>query len=325
MSLYGLLSPALILTWLIISAASIKSIKSIRSITSATLITAGSFCPGGKEMKMKTLYFECSMGAAGDMIMSALYEILGDQKGFLDKMNSLGIPGVHFEAQRAKSHGISGVHMDVTVNGRAEDKVLEECGHEHDHASHHHSTLNDIYEIIDNMPLPAEVRDNAKGVYYMIAEAEAQVHGSVTGGVHFHEVGTMDAVADVTGVCYALYLIKADMIVVSPIHVGSGTVKCAHGILPVPAPATAIILKDVPTYGGNVQGELCTPTGAALLKYFADAFGSMPDIIAHNIGYGIGTRDFGRASCVRIFEGESFDKSIETITCEMESIRRPSC
>lgn len=265
------------------------------------------------------------MGAAGDMIMSALYEILGDQKGFLDKMNSLGIPGVHFEAQRAKSHGISGVHMDVTVNGRAEDKVLEECGHEHDHASHHHSTLNDIYEIIDNMPLPAEVRDNAKGVYYMIAEAEAQVHGSVTGGVHFHEVGTMDAVADVTGVCYALYLIKADMIVVSPIHVGSGTVKCAHGILPVPAPATAIILKDVPTYGGNVQGELCTPTGAALLKYFADAFGSMPDIIAHNIGYGIGTRDFGRASCVRIFEGESFDKSIETITCEMESIRRPSC
>ena len=110
--------------------------------------------------------------------------------------------------------------------------------------------------------------------------------------MHFHEVGALDAVADVTGVCYAIYLLHPERIMVSPIHVGSGTVRCAHGIMPVPAPATANLLEGVPVYGGSVQGELCTPTGAALLKYFADSFGTMPMMQVMKSGVGIGTKSF---------------------------------
>ena len=142
-------------------------------------------------------------------------------------------------------------------------------------------------------------------MYDAIAQAEAKAHGCPVGDVHYHEVGALDAVADVAGVCYALYLLKPDKIVVSPIHVGSGTVKCAHGIMPVPAPATAALLSGVPTYGGEIKGELCTPTGAALLTHFAQSFGSMPVLNVEKVGYGVGTRQFEQANCVRAFWGES--------------------
>ena len=124
------------------------------------------------------------------------------------------------------------------------------------------------------------------------------------GDVHYHEVGALDAVADVVGVCYAMYLLDPDLVTASPVHVGSGTVKCAHGIMPVPAPATAALLKGIPIYGGEVQGELCTPTGAALLKTFVQSFGPMGEMDVEKIGYGIGTKEFERANCVRAFWGE---------------------
>ena len=124
------------------------------------------------------------------------------------------------------------------------------------------------------------------------------------GDVHYHEVGALDAVADVVGVCYAMYLLDPDLVTASPVHVGSGTVKCAHGIMPVPAPATAALLKGIPIYGGAVQGELCTPTGAALLKTFVQSFGPMSEMDVEKIGYGIGTKEFERANCVRAFWGE---------------------
>ena len=142
-------------------------------------------------------------------------------------------------------------------------------------------------------------------MYDAIAQAEAKAHGCPVGEVHYHEVGALDAVADVAGVCYALYLLGPDKIVVSPIHVGSGTVRCAHGIMPVPAPATAALLAGVPTYGGEIRGELCTPTGAALLAHFAQSFGSMPVLNVEKVGYGVGTRQFEQANCVRAFWGES--------------------
>ena len=312
---------------------------------------------------MKTLYIECAMGAAGDMLMASLYELLPDKEAFLNTMNGLGLPGVALEARAAKTCGIAGTHMAVTVHGEEEveptapdhthgeaqeeahlhshehvhvhdhehhhvhehphDHDHEEHGHDHphgeehthDHAhAHHHSTPGHIAEIIDALPLPQEVRTAARAVYDDIAKAEAKAHGCPVGDVHYHEVGALDAVADVTGVCYALYLLHPDRIVVSPIHVGSGTVRCAHGIMPVPAPATANLLEGVPTYGGSIMGELCTPTGAALLAHFAASFGPMPVMTVEQIGVGIGTKDFGQANCVRCFWGSTREEANGQIT-----------
>ncbi|WP_346663155.1 nickel pincer cofactor biosynthesis protein LarC [uncultured Merdimonas sp.] len=287
---------------------------------------------------MRTLYIECNMGAAGDMLMGALYELLEDKEGFLKTMNSLGLPGVHVEAEAGKTCGIAGTHMRVTVHGEEETTCGHDHGHEHDHVHshedshthehihshdhshpqehnhehshehhrhHHHATPGHIRELIDTLCLPEEVKKEARAVYDRIARAEARAHGCPVGDVHFHEVGALDAVADVTGVCYCLYLLKPERIVVSPVHVGSGTVRCAHGIMPVPAPATANLLEGAPSYGGEIRGELCTPTGAALLTQFADAFGSMPVMTGAGVGIGIGTKEFPQANCVRVFLGES--------------------
>ena len=281
---------------------------------------------------MRTLYIECRMGAAGDMLMSALYELMdGEQKKeFLERMNGLGLPGVKITSRKSSTCGISGTHMEVTVYGEEEHE--HEHGHEHGHGEphpghhghgheemhgdhhghehggthpgHHHADPLHISELIGGLDLPEEVRANAGQVYDAIADAEAKAHGCPVEQVHFHEVGALDAVADVTGVCYAMYLLKPERIVVSPVHVGSGTVRCAHGIMPVPAPATANLLSGVPMYGGSIQGELCTPTGAALLVHFADSFGDMPVMSGTDVGIGIGTKEFDQANCVRIFLGE---------------------
>ena len=281
---------------------------------------------------MRTLYIECRMGAAGDMLMSALYELMdGEQKKeFLERMNGLGLPGVKITSRKSSTCGISGTHMEVTVYGEEEHE--HEHGHEHGHGEphpghhghgheemhgdhhghehggthpgHHHADPLHISELIGGLDLPEKVRANAGQVYDAIADAEAKAHGCPVEQVHFHEVGALDAVTDVTGVCYAMYLLKPERIVVSPVHVGSGTVRCAHGIMPVPAPATANLLSGVPMYGGSIQGELCTPTGAALLVHFADSFGDMPVMSGTDVGIGIGTKEFDQANCVRIFLGE---------------------
>ena len=281
---------------------------------------------------MKTLYLECGMGAAGDMLMAALLELIPDQQRFLDKMNALGLPGVQVTAEKAVKCGITGTHMKVTVNGEEEESHdahdhhdhAHEHGHDHDqhhehshdgahdHA-HHHASVADIESIIEGLAVSDPVKRHAKAVYGIIADAESQVHGHPISEIHFHEVGTMDAVADVVGVCLLMEMIGAEQIMASPVHVGSGYVHCMHGILPVPAPATALILKGVPTYGGQVQGELCTPTGAALLKHFVSRFGDRPVMSTAAIGYGMGKKDFERANCVRAFLGDS-QNQLEQIT-----------
>lgn len=269
---------------------------------------------------MKTLYLECHMGAAGDMLLAALYELLPDKEGFLTTMNGLGLPGVRMAARAAKSCGIAGTHMEVTVDGHEEEshdhhhehhhhhehehEHHHEHRHEHEH-EHHHATPGHIGAMIDGLALPVEVKAHARAVYDAIAAAEAKAHGCDVGDVHFHEVGALDAVADVTGVCYALHLLKPDRILASPVHVGFGQVRCAHGIVPVPAPATAALLEGVPSYGGRFMGELCTPTGAALLRHFATDFGPMPVMAVERTGYGLGKKKFEAANCVRAFWGES--------------------
>ena len=166
------------------------------------------------------------------------------------------------------------------------------------------------------------MKSDIKAVYTLIAQAESHAHGKPIEQIHFHEVGTMDAVADVTAVCLLLDELSPDRITASPVHVGSGSVRCAHGILPVPAPATAFILKDIPIYGGSISSELCTPTGAALLKHFAHEFGDMPLIRPSAIGYGMGKKDFERANCVRAVMGEADDNKQQMfeLSCNVDDM-----
>jgi uncharacterized protein (TIGR00299 family) protein len=172
------------------------------------------------------------------------------------------------------------------------------------------------------MPIPTMVKLDIMAVYSEIAEAESHAHGVPVDQIHFHEVGSMDAVADITAVCLLMHELDVDRIIASPVHVGSGTVRCAHGVLPVPAPATAYILKNVPVYGGKIQSELCTPTGAALLKHFVEEYGDMPGMKVSKIGYGMGKKDFERANCVRVMLGESADTkdAILELNCNIDDM-----
>lgn len=210
---------------------------------------------------MRVLYLDCSMGAAGDMLMAALYELLDDKPAFLDAMRALGLPGIEITAEPAVKCGITGTHMKVLVHGEEELDALhqQEHGHGHEH-THHHTGLHDIEHLLLHLDLPQAVQTDALAVYRLIASAESKVHGTTVDQIHFHEVGTLDALADVVGVCLLMHLLSAEKVFCSNVHVGCGQVRCAHGILPVPAPATALLLEGVPIYGGAVSGELCTPT-----------------------------------------------------------------
>ena len=267
---------------------------------------------------MKTLYIDCGMGAAGDMLAAALSELLPDPGGFTARLNALGIPGVAFKRESAVKCGVTGTHMSVTVHGAEEDEHM----HGHHGPGHSHRALRDIEHIVDGLSLPETVREDVMAVYGALAEAESHVHGVPVSEIHFHEVGTMDAIADITAVCLAMRELAVDEVVVSPVHVGSGEVRCAHGILPVPAPAAAYLLRGVPIYGGAVTGELCTPTGAALLKHFAARFGDMPVMTVRSIGYGMGKKDFPRANCVRVLLGETADRAdtVPELSCNVDDM-----
>ena len=334
---------------------------------------------------MKTLYLECGMGAAGDMLTAALLELMPDPEAAVTELNGLGIPGVQFSKEAVSKCGIGGTHMTVKVHGEEESEEMfhhhhehhdhsheqehdheSAChehhhdhehiheghehhhehthehthehshehthGHTHEHAHehgddghthHHHSSLHDIEHIVcGHLNIPDQVKQDVMAVYGLIAEAESHAHGVPVTEIHFHEVGTMDAIADITAVCLLMNKIAPDQVIVSPVHVGSGHVHCAHGILPVPAPATAYILNGVPMYGGAVKGELCTPTGAALLKHFATRFGDMPVMRTEAIGYGMGKKDFEQANCIRAMLGETEDAgdSVLQLECNVDDM-----
>ena len=298
---------------------------------------------------MKTLYLDLPMGAAGDMLSAALYELLSEEekKAFIEEINKAGIPGVTVTAEKSVKCGITGTHFTVKVDGQEEEshdvhehhhneEHLHEHSHEHEHHHdhdqdhdhehghhhHHHSSMADIEGIINSLNIPDSVKSDVIEVYKLIAAAESNAHGVPVTDIHFHEVGTMDAIADITSVCLLMNKIGAQKICASAVNVGSGHVHCAHGILPVPAPATAFILKEVPIYSGHITGELCTPTGAALLKHFVKSFGNMPQLKITGIGYGMGKKDFEAANCVRAILGEG-DEALEQIleyTCNLDDI-----
>lgn len=258
---------------------------------------------------MKTLFLECNMGAAGDMLVSSLIELLPNPDDFIDKLNNLNIPKVRFKKSKTQKCGIAGTHVEVLIDGDSEDEHMHEHKHNHSHEHrHHHTGMQEIENIIRGLDIPDKVCADALSVYKLIAEAESHAHGCEISQIHFHEVGTMDAVADVVAACMLIYELAPDEIIASPVNVGSGQVKCAHGVLPVPAPATAYILRGTPIYSGDIKSELCTPTGAALLKYFVSEFKNMPVMTISKIGYGMGTKDFESANCLRAMLGETLGR-----------------
>lgn len=275
---------------------------------------------------MKTLYLDLSMGAAGDMLNAALYELLGaaEQKAeYITLMNALGLDGVSVTPEKSVKMGITGTHMTVTIDGVTEGSGHDHHDHDHDHShAHHHSSMAEIESIVKAMPVSEKVKKDVMSVYMIIAGAESAAHGVPVSKIHFHEVGMMDAIADVTGVCILMEKLAVERVVASPVHVGCGHVRCAHGLMPVPAPATARILEGIPIYGGTIRGELCTPTGAALLKYFVNQFGDMPVMRIAKTGYGMGTKDFDAVNCVRIMLGETDEKGTDIVelSCNLDDM-----
>ena len=286
---------------------------------------------------MRTIYLDCSMGAAGDMLMAALLELLPEKDTFLQKMQSLGLLGLEISAEPSVKCGITGTHMRVLIHGEEEghphEHAVEEHAHSHADAPeaahahvhvhpHHHTDLNELTHRISHLNVSEAVRSNILAVYQSIADAESRVHGVPVEQIHFHEVGSLDALADVTGVCLLMELLAPEQVLASPVHVGSGQVRCAHGILPVPAPATALLLEGIPIYGGSIRGELCTPTGAALLRRFVTRFGPLPPMRVEKTGYGMGTKDFEAANCVRAMLGQTEESAghILELACNLDDM-----
>lgn len=260
---------------------------------------------------MKILYLDCNMGAAGDMLAAALLELFPNPAEIVAELNALAIPHITFLAEPSKKCGITGTHLRVLVDD-----------HEEDEHHHHHSGIEEISHIVGHIRIPQAIRDRVLEVYGLIAQAESKVHGEPVEQVHFHEVGAMDAIADITAVCYLLDKLGVQEVYASPVHVGSGQVKCAHGVLPVPAPATAVLLQGVPIYGGSIKGELCTPTGAALLKYYVNHFGEMPPMAVNSIGYGMGKKDFDAPNCVRAMLGAAAGEADDVLelSCNLDDM-----
>ncbi len=275
---------------------------------------------------MKTLFIDASMGAAGDMLTAALLELVNNKKEILEKLNSLPIPNTTISSEPSSKCGIYGTHVRVEVSGKEEGEM--EHHHHHHHHHHSHRTLHDIEHIVSHFQLDEAIKQDILSVYKKIAQAESVAHQKPVTDIHFHEVGTMDAIMDVTAVCVLMHELNVENVVCSPIHVGRGHVHCAHGILPVPAPATAYILKDVPIYSADIEGELCTPTGAALLKHFVDEFRDMPMMQVSKIGYGMGNKDFERANCVRVLLGETsesiHEETVVELSCNLDDMTAES-
>ncbi len=294
---------------------------------------------------MKRLFLDCQMGVAGDMLTATLLGLTDDPFRWVERLNAVGIPKVTYRLEPKEECGLQGYHCTVAVGGYIEGEDVipdyhdhhnynqhnhdqQAYGHErhdsqkhhkqdyhhlHPHHSHSHHILLDVQQIINGLSLPDEVKRDALAVYRLIADAEAAVHQRDVNMIHFHEVGAYDAIADVVAVCYVLHHLAFNRIMVSPIHMGYGTVHCAHGTLNVPAPATMKLLQGLPCYTDyQVEGELCTPTGVALLRYFGTDFGPMPVMRVESVSYGFGTKTYNRPNCVRAF--------VDTITLEEDKV-----
>ncbi|NOY44983.1 MAG: LarC family nickel insertion protein [Deltaproteobacteria bacterium] len=273
----------------------------------------------------RILYLDAGAGVSGDMFVGALLDAGASLDLVREHVGSLGVEGIRLEARKVTRRGVVGTKfhvLDPETRTPVDQTPSAHPGHHHGghhgHGHHHHPRrgLREILAIIGKAPLPEPVAQDAAGVFRLLAAAEARVHGTSPDEVHFHEVGALDAIADIVAACSAFHQLGVDEAWCSPVHVGCGTVRCAHGVLPVPAPATAEILRGVPVYSDGTPGELATPTGAALVRYFCRGFGAMPPMEIAGSGWGAGSRDYGIPNMLRAVVG---------ISAEGEAAARVAC
>jgi pyridinium-3,5-bisthiocarboxylic acid mononucleotide nickel chelatase len=255
----------------------------------------------------KTLYLDCFAGASGDMLVGAMLDCGLDFELLRSELLKLGVEGYELSLRRARRSGISSAKFDVHLTGEPHSREHHH-NHEHSHGHHpqsHHRALSEIKRIISSSNLSDPVKQRAQAIFQRIGEAEAKIHDVPIEAVHFHEVGAIDSIVDIVGACVAFDALKIGRIISSPLHVGSGTFQCAHGTYPVPGPATAELLKGVPIYSKDVEGELVTPTGAAIISTLAESYGPMPMMKIEKVGYGAGARDYPKfPNALRAIIGE---------------------
>ncbi len=236
---------------------------------------------------MKIAYFDCFAGISGDMILAALIDAGLNINQLKKELNKLSLPPYEFKTSRVKKNGIGGANVEVVGKEEGRARGFEE-----------------ILRIINKSGLDKDVKEKAKQIFNRLAAAEAKIHRKRGGDIHFHELGGLDTIIDVVGALTGIKLLKIEKIYSSPLHLGSGFVKCQHGILPVPAPATLELLKDIPVYGRDIEAELVTPTGAVLITSLASNFGEIPSMKIEKIGYGAGNGNLSIPNLLRVFIGD---------------------
>jgi uncharacterized protein (TIGR00299 family) protein len=290
----------------------------------------------------KTVYFDCFSGASGDMVLGALLDLGLPLDGLRAALGSLAIDYGQISADRVLRAGVSATKFRVTPKENALGVGSWKLGVDHHHPHHHHAhdherghddhlgdrdhhSLKEIAAFIERSALSRSGKDRAIHLFDRLARAESEVHQTPLEKVHLHEVGAMDSIIDIAGAVYGMEWLGADEIVSSPLNVGSGTVKCAHGELPVPAPATALLLRGVPVYAGTVASELVTPTGALLITEYARSFGPLPSLRLERIGYGAGDRDTKQQpNVLRLITGQTAStlaaERIVVLECEIDDM-----
>ena len=290
----------------------------------------------------KTIYFDCFSGVSGDMFLGALLDLGLPLEGLRDALGSLAIEYGQITADRVLRAGVSATkfgagagddaaryeHAPAAGHARAHDHAHHQgagTAGRHEHSQHHHHSLKEIAAAIERSALTREGKDRAIDLFRRLGDAEAAIHAVPLERVHLHEVGALDSIIDIVGAVHAMEWLKADRVTASPLNVGSGTVRCAHGEYPVPAPATARLLEGVPVYAGAVTSELVTPTGALLVTGYASSYGPLPPMRVRAIGYGAGNKDFkGHPNVLRVMVGDavaaSDEETIVVLECEIDDM-----
>jgi len=278
-------------------------------------------------METSILYFDCFSGISGDMTIAALLDLGIDQNLFLKNLEKLHLNEYSLEIKKGMKNGISGtdfsvnvfqkadvqevsksknflgqIHLSTDQNVKPDHKLFAENQNHQDHPNSRN--LNDIFRMIDTSELSDFVKHNSKRVFQIIGEAEAKIHAKSIEEIHFHEVGAVDSIVDIVGAVICLEILRIDTIISSPLNLGSGMVKCEHGMFPVPAPATLEIVKNIPVYSGQIEKELTTPTGAAIIKAFAQSYGKIPEMYIEKTAYGLGKRTFEVPNVLRVILGK---------------------